>query len=248
MHEPLKDYYQHRYHGTSDHFAINRHILGAYLCITSLSNMERLVLCVLLLTTCAGTVSSDKSQGKTVQQLGDDPPCGTPVECYAEAIEALKDAEQRIESLNNAILTLNQTLKQVVANQSQVNEQLKANQTSTVKAIGINTNEIAANKNTVASINKTITVNTKDIHTNYIKLSSLKVSPCNCGKITKYIICTYPKVTYLNTTITPNANNEICCDICLVTSKEAAAYALPPLQTNLLRPMRVTKSKTTGEP
>ena len=89
--------------------------------------MARLVLCVLLLTACADTVSSDKSQGKTVQQLGDDPPCGTPVECYAQAIEALKEAEQKIEGLNNAILTLNQTLKQVVANQSQVNEQLEVN-------------------------------------------------------------------------------------------------------------------------
>ena len=78
----------------------------------------------LVLTTYAGTVSSDKSRGKTVQQLGDDPPCGTPVECYAQAIEALKEAEQKIEGLNNAILTLNKTLEQVVANQSRVNEQL----------------------------------------------------------------------------------------------------------------------------
>ena len=79
------------------------------------------VLCVLLLTTCAGTVSSDKSQGKTVQQLGDDPPCGTPVECYAQAIEALKEAEQKIAGLNNAILTLNQTIKEMMANQRRMN-------------------------------------------------------------------------------------------------------------------------------
>ena len=86
--------------------------------------MDKLVLsllCVLLLTACAGTVSSDKFQGKTVQQLGDDPPCGTPVECYAQAIEALKEAEQRIEGLNNAILTLNQTIKVMMANQQKMN-------------------------------------------------------------------------------------------------------------------------------
>ena len=81
----------------------------------------RLVLCVVLLTTYAGTVSSDQSQGKTVQQLGDDPSCGTPVECYAQAIEALKEAEQKIEGLNDAILTLNQTVKVLKANQTQMN-------------------------------------------------------------------------------------------------------------------------------
>ena len=205
--------------------------------------ISKLVLYVVLLTTCAGTVSSDKSQGKTVQQLGDDPPCGTPVECYAQAIEALKEAEQKIQTLNNAILTLNQTLKQVVANQSQINEQLKANQTNAGKEIGT---EIATNRNTIASINKTITANTKDINSNHMKLSSLKVYPCNCVTA-QHTICQHPQVTYNNLTASPvpHKNYEICCDLCLVTSKEAAAYALPPLQTNLLR---VTKSKTTGKP
>ena len=48
------------------------------------------MLCAVLLTTCAGTVSSDK---------------------FTQAIEALKEAEQKIETLNNAVLTLNQTRK-----------------------------------------------------------------------------------------------------------------------------------------
>ena len=32
--------------------------------------------------------------------LKDDPPCGTPVECYAKAIEALKEAEEKASDIN----------------------------------------------------------------------------------------------------------------------------------------------------
>ena len=179
--------------------------------------MERLglyVLCVLLLTTCA--------QGKTVQQLGDDPPCGTPVECYAQAIEALKEAEQKIEGLNNAILTLNQTLKQVVTNQSQVNEQLKANQTQMSEGI----QQLKANQ------------------------SALKPYPCNCTDDT-YQQCPPPKmsqgyVTFCNSQCpgyyaavfkyNSTTTGHYCCNLCMGTAEEAKAYALAhPLPEPVLK-------------
>ena len=210
----------------------------------SVIEMARLVLyvlCVVLLTTCAGTVSSDKSQGKTVQQLGDDPPCGTPVECYAQAIEALKEAEQKIEGLNNAILTLNQTLKQVVANQSQVNEQLKANQTQMKADIRNNSEAIAANKDAIDNQQDEINTNSNDISSNTGTMSDLTAYTCNCDNNGRYSGCGagvsqgfdyYCDKTWCRSAWTPvisTGGDNIgitCCDICLGSSEEAKAYAL----------------------
>ena len=57
--------------------------------------------------------SFEANPGRAVKQLKDDP-CGTPVECYAQAIKALNEAEQKILGLQIDLLNLNHT---VTANQ-----------------------------------------------------------------------------------------------------------------------------------
>ena len=196
-------------------------------------------LCVVLLTACAGTVSSDKSRGKTVQQLGDDPPCGTPVECYAQAIEALKEAEQKIEGLNNAILTLNQTLKQVVTNQSQVNEQLKANQTQLNTSIEkVKGNQMQLTK-TIETVKATTSANSKAVSVNSHKLSTLTTYTCNCSKPIS-TLCPANQVSRASFD-----NRNWCCDICVTTAKEPAEYMQTHPLPHPLQPEKATKSKKT---
>ena len=213
------------------------------------------MLCVLLLTTCAGTVSSDKSQGKTVQQLGDDPPCGTPVECYAQAIEALKEAEQKIEGLKRGLQILNETVYQAITNQSQVNKQLNANQTQLKTNVEASIEEVKTNQTKLnASIEavdtkleavkantstntKAISANTKAIATNKDiiannskKLSSLSISTCNCV-FTGSSICKSG---------VPNGGGK-CCQYCLST-KTGDLYVLPQPLVRLL-PHSLTKRR-----
>ena len=201
--------------------------------------MERLglyVLCVLLLTTCA--------QGKTVQQLGDDPPCGTPVECYAEAIEALKQAEQRIESLNNAILTLNKTLKQVVANQTEIKAnqlQLKANQSRMMTNQTQMKADICVNSQSISANKEAINTNSKAISSNKQTVSDLTPYACNCDNSGTASSCGGTEISqgfdyvcektscsnsWVPVVATDHNVGMRCCDICLGSSEEAKAYAL----------------------
>ena len=86
--------------------------------------------------------------GRAVPQLRDDP-CGTPVECYDQAIKALREAEQKILSLQTGLSSLNQT---VIANQKQViamNASIVANISATGCAVSSNTNTITANTDSI---------------------------------------------------------------------------------------------------
>ena len=213
------------------------------------------VLCAVLLTACASAVSIGRIQGRL---LRDDPQCGTAEECYAKAIEALKEAEQMVEGLKTGLQNLNQTVNQEITRQSQVNDQLKANQTKLMQGlksnideeIGENTNKITTNKNTIASINNTVAANSKGINSNTAKFSMLKVNPCNCQTMTtKNEICPYPKVSYLDTSKLPFPYAPTkCCDLCLGSSEGEEIYPLPPLLTQLLVPESIKKSKTMRTP
>ena len=176
------------------------------------------------------TLSSGKPLARAV---GDDPSCGTPVECYAQAIEILKEAEQKIMSLNLAVSTLNDTVKALTANQSQTNAAVaavKATATANTQASATNANAITINKNN-------ITVNTNSIGANIKRFSMLKVNPCNCTvNQNQKDICDYPKETFLNGLV-PGTS---CCDLCITTGDGAKAYAWP----RLLPGTRAKKSKS----
>ena len=163
-----------------------------------------------MLTTCASAASISKPQ--VIQQLGDDPSCGMPVECYAQAMEALKEAEQKIETLNNAVLTLNKTLRQVATKQSQI----KANQTQVNVELEAEQTEMSKNIETL----KTTTTN------NYKKLYSRRVYSCNCIFTTNEKGgCAPNKVSRgfgqpnLRIQTPASSNGNFCCDICLTHPK-----------------------------
>ena len=165
--------------------------------------------------------------------------CGTPVECYAQAIKALQDAEQKIFAIHTGLLEGNHTLlknSQAIAANGQAI-------TANGRAISNNTNGIKTNKNAIG----TISTNEEEISK---KLSTLTAYPCNCEE-------TLDKSTYLSTCHSPTAVSQgyanycqgspcphtwspildyrsmrgiRCCELCMGTAEEAAAYALanPP--------------------
>ena len=155
--------------------------------------MLSLVLCVLLLTTCA--------QGKTVQQLGDDPSCGTPVECYAQAIEALKEAEQKIAGLNIAVSNLNQSLISSVARLNQTIKDVVANQ-SNLKPYPCNCTDDT------------------EINCRPPKVSQGFANFCG-SQCTGYLAPVIKQMTGDN-----KHTGNYCCDLCVGTAEEAKAYAL----------------------
>ena len=98
-------------------------------------------------------------QGKT-KQLKDNP-CGTPVECYAQAIKALNEAEQKTLSIQNGLSNLNQTLNASITGLNIDQKQMNASIT------GLNVNQEQMN----ASIVKL-----------KANVSSLVSFPCKCKK------------------------------------------------------------------
>ncbi len=186
------------------------------------------------MTTKNNTVEPDG--GKTVKQLKDSP-CGTPVECYAQAIKALNEAEQKILSLQTGLLNLNHTVIanqiQVLANQEQVNATilgLEANVSANGQAISTNADAIVANENS-------ITTNEDDITQ---QLSSLQAYPCNCEDMSPWEICSsdsfsqgytyYCKASSCKDSWSPvmgttTGTGILCCELCMGTAEEAEAYA-----------------------
>ena len=175
--------------------------------------------------------------GQGTQRLEDDP-CGTPVECYAEAIKALNEAEQKILGIQTGLLSLNHTVigiqEQVLTNNASI-VKLKANVSANSLAISNNTGTIAVNKNaSSASITSVVQ-----------KLSALTTYPCNCTTTDKSITsCTTentvsqgfhyyagisapsPDVYVMpGVTLKPNNHGIRCCELCMGTAEEAAAYA-----------------------
>ena len=130
--------------------------------------------------------------------------CGTPVECYGQAIKALEDAEQKILSIKSGLLDLNNT---VMANTAKLSN---------------NSRDIVENKNTLAKNNASINNNTK-------KFSTLRAYPCQCTDTTSETctgnVAVMGSQRYcINSTYCTFTQN--CCKICLGTAEEAAAYAL----------------------
>ena len=173
------------------------------------------------------------------QRLKEDDPCGTPVECYAEAIKALNEAEQMILGIQTGLLSLNHTVigiqKQVLTNNASI-VTLKANVSANSLAIMKNTDAIAVNKN-ASSANITSVIQ---------KLSTITTYPCNCTTTDKSITsCTIgntvsqgfhyyaginnvpsPGVYVMpGVTLKPTNHGIRCCQLCMGTAEEAAAYA-----------------------
>ena len=171
------------------------------------------------------TVRADL-QGK-MKQLKDDP-CSTPVECYAQAIKALKEAEQKILSIQNGLSNLNQTLNASI--------------------IGLNVNQKQMNAS-IVKLKANISANNAIIATNSKRLSSLVSFPCNCtSDMEKGDVCqgaTLSKgFTYYCTGSscsdawspimdTSTGTGILCCELCMGTKEEAKAYVhanpLPPV-------------------
>ena len=176
--------------------------------------------------------------GQGRQRLKDDP-CATPVECYAAAIKALNEAKQMILSTQTGLLSLNHTVigiqKQMLANNASI-VKLKANISANSLAISNNTNAIAVNKN-ASSANITSVVQ---------KLSTLTTYPCNCTTTDKSITSCNTENTVSQgfhfyagiqnvpngdvyvmpgVTLKPTNHGIRCCELCMGTAEEAAAYA-----------------------
>jgi hypothetical protein len=164
-------------------------------------------------------------QSDAQQQLKDDP-CGTPVECYAQAYQALKDAEQKIPAIQAGLLDLNRTVitnkNLVLAYQKQVNEsilRLKANVSANGQAISSNTHAIAMNKNVITASNNNISANS-------LWISTLKAYPCNC--VTPEGICIHVDAV----------NTSNCCNLCIST----ADPLLPSVQSTVDIPENIVLS------
>ena len=167
-----------------------------------------------------------KQDSSNLLMMGDDSSCGTPVECYAKAIEALKEAETKISGLNMAVSGLQQTVKQVITN------------------ISTNSFDIVSNTNSITNNINRITANSDDISSNSNSLSSLTVYVCNCEDNTlddDSLISICPQVSQgfsyhceyascsdsWSPVMYKKSNTGIrCCDLCTGTAEEAKAYAL----------------------
>jgi homoserine dehydrogenase len=146
------------------------------------------------------------NHSRAAQQQTKDDPCGTPVECYAQAYQALEEAEQKASAIQARLLDLNRTgvitnKNLVLAYQKQVNEsilRLKANVSANGQAISSNTHAIAMNKDAITASNSSISANS-------LRLSTLVAYPCRCRSPLKPgSMCT---MIWNNT--------YGCCDLCM---------------------------------
>ena len=172
----------------------------------------------------------EANQGGAMQRLKDDP-CGTPVECYAQAIKALEEAEQKILALQTGLSDLNHTM---TANQKILSH---LNHTVNSSILGLKGN-VAKNKNAVAK-------NTESITSNSDQLSTLSLYRCNCASTDPDNLrtCEGDSVTIGIVTYDSPTNYEVaCCDLCIGTAEEAAAYALAN------PPPPATRSQATDKP
>ena len=185
-------------------------------------------MCVVVLITCAQTVSCDESeaeQGKTLQLQGEPP-------CCNKALQALKEAEQKIQTLND---TLTKIVRQLATNQTRMN--------ATIETVKVNT---SANSKAVAANTNAITTNKKNIANNTKRFSTLTSYQCNCTtenwpycKDPKKVATGYTGVCGTNQGCYyikfSDTNGVRCCNICLGTAEEAEAYArahpTPPVVT-----------------
>jgi hypothetical protein len=156
-------------------------------------------------TTSKSRSHTQVNQGVPMGQLKDDP-CGTPVECYMKAIKALQEAEQKILTIQTGLINLNKT---VTANQKEV-------------------------KTNMSIYNRIISNHTIEISANTDRFSTLTSYPCGCMETRENAPLTYCSygVTqgFSQYCITSSCGSHIygiiCCELCIGTSEEAAAYAL----------------------
>ena len=157
-------------------------------------------------------------QGSAVRRVKDDP-CGTPVECYAKAIKALEEAEQKILTIQTGLSDLNQTVKQV--NASIRTGLLSLNQTMIHGLSGINQTVLQVNASVIGLETK-VSMNSQAISTNAktIATSSTLVSyPCDCSTV-----LTKPGCQPIEYSGAAKACEVWCCKQCKGTPAEAAAY------------------------
>lgn len=164
-----------------------------------------------------------------VQQLEDDP-CATPVECYAQAIKALKEAEQKILSIQLGLSNLNQTVASLAGNVSVNGRAVNTAIATNRNAITTNRNAIATNRNAIATNTDAITACNLSIKTTFTKLTARKPYLCNCKSEYGSTMC--KNIAALSRGINFQHKFVRCCELCMGTAEEAAAYArenaLPP--------------------
>ena len=184
-------------------------------------------------------------QGSAVRRVKDDP-CGTPVECYAKAIKALEEAEQKILTIQTGLSDLNQTVKQVngsvqtgLSSLSQTVKQVNASLSQTVKQVNSRLSQTVKQVNaSIIGLETNVSVNTQAISTNAKAIatgSTLVSYPCDCSiDSDQGSLCSSDRVSagygYIChhwgiSTHTSVLTGIRCCRLCSGTAEEAAAYA-----------------------
>ena len=184
--------------------------------------------------TSKGHAKFETDQSYHEQRLKDDL-CDTPVECYAEAIKALHEAEQKISGITIALSNLNHTVEQVVTNQVQMKASiltLTANMSANGQAIRAHSQAIHANSQATLASSQAVQNNTDASQANSIRLANITVYPCNCTlfKTVDMVACPSPKEFQGIEEMNSFYAILLCCDLCVGTAKEATEYALahPP--------------------
>ena len=168
-------------------------------------------------------------QGSAVRLVKDDP-CGTPVECYAKAIKALVEAEQKILTIQTGLSDLNQTVKQVNAsirtgllslNQTVMQGLSSTNQAMIHGLSGINQTVLQV-KASVIGLETNVSENAQAIGSNARAVAtggSLVTYPCDCSTSD-----TKPGCQFIRMGGAAKVCEFWCCKHCKGTHAQAAAY------------------------
>ena len=163
--------------------------------------MARIVLLVLCATLLASSVQGG-NRGKIMQRLQDQP-CATPMECYAQVIKALDEAEQEILSL----------YRTMTANQVQVNANIQG-----LKA------DMSANVNSITTSMST------SIYPCNCRAETGASSICSSGRFSAgfnyYCPASHCSDAWTPVLDTATGTGIMCCEVCSGTAAEAEAYAL----------------------
>jgi len=168
-------------------------------------------------------------------------PCNTPVECYAQAIKKLNEAEQMISGLQTDISGLKQTTNKNTAAISASAGQISSN----TNAISTSQQAISDNKDAISTNQQAISSNNDAISTNSGQISSLNVYPCNCRDVTgEGSLCDDANMVsqgfkyYCKDSSCSNAWSPVlddgskdgvgirCCELCMGNSDAATRHAL----------------------
>ena len=139
-----------------------------------------------------------------------DQPCATPMECYAQVIKALDEAEQEILSLKTRLASLDRTM---TANHVQVNANIQGLKTD----MSANVDSIPASRST-----RIYPCNCHDETDAYPLCSSGKLS-MGFNYFCRQSHCSNSWVPVTNEATGTGIR---CCELCSGTAEEAEAYAL----------------------